>query len=216
MRRMTTGRPSIARKRPAKSSVWSFSSCARAESKTLTDSRSSAVRSFGSLCLAAVAAWALRIIRAPSAAGPPRRTCARCGRGRCPGRRRHARARRRAGSRRWPIPGGAERHRPSRGAGEVMLVLETGSIVGQLAGEDLAGGAVDADHVALLDDARSPRASRASHSRSSTTRRPRRTAGPSRAPRRPRARSRRRAPSARPWPRSCRAHRPGWSRCAPG
>ena len=41
---------------------------------------------------------------ARSAGAPPRRTCARCGRGRCPGRRTHVPARRLAGSRHLPRP----------------------------------------------------------------------------------------------------------------
>ena len=50
-----------------------------------------------------------------SGAAPRRRTCARCGRGRCPGRRTRAPWRRRRGCRRSRAPPGGGGRRPSRG-----------------------------------------------------------------------------------------------------
>ena len=54
--------------------------------------------------------------RAPRRCGPPGRTCARCGRGRCPRRRKSARPARRPGSRHWRGPASAAPGRPTPSA----------------------------------------------------------------------------------------------------
>ena len=120
-----------------------------------TRARPRSVR-FGSLCLAAVAAWALRIMlphgRQPvlleeHVLGAAQADALRAegagtlGVARVVGVRPHLQAAHAIG--------------PAQEGGEVVLVLEAGLDRRQLAGEDLAGGAVDADDVALLDADRS-------------------------------------------------------------
>ncbi len=85
---------------------------------------------------------------ARSAAARPRRTCARCGTGRCPRRRSRARARRRAGSRRWPRRRACGCRRPTEQL-QRSGSSKSGTTVGSCAGEHLAGGAVERDAVAL-------------------------------------------------------------------
>ena len=87
---------------------------------------------------------------ARSAGARPRRTCARCGRGRCPRRRTRGPLRRRAGSRRSPRRPGCRiaSAQPRSGA---HLVGHLGLDHRDRAEDDLAGRAVDGDVVAFLD-----------------------------------------------------------------
>ena len=90
MSRMTTGRPSIARKMPSKSPCWRTSSLAIAASKV-----GDGLGFVGVERLAGGAPWPWPASRrsrrgsrrARSRAARPRGTCARCGTGRCPARR---------------------------------------------------------------------------------------------------------------------------------
>ena len=89
--------------------------------------------------------------RAPRRCDRHRRTCARCGTGRCPPRRTRAPARASAACRHWRGPACAASRRPIPSA-SAKSPDSSGLMVGTCAPHHLAGRAVDGDDVALLED----------------------------------------------------------------
>ena len=154
IRRMTTGRPSIARKMPSKSPCWRTSSLAIAASNVATASRLVGVerrRRPPAWPWPGSPGWRRGSRRGRSRAGRPRGTCARCGTGRCPARRSPGLGGLLGLVGVRPDPHPPDLVGPAQDLLELGLVLEPRLDRRQRADVQRAGRAVEADPVALLE-----------------------------------------------------------------